>query len=214
MELPPTCACCCLLPGVSSSVSPLLCHLTRDFQGPVKKIFFFHNSPFDVCMLICGIALIPFLASLLRPPSSSSSSCSSGCLWRWVMTAWFSRPRPQLPACLPACRWVEASGAHQERTSGQNTIRAQKTRALVASVGIFIWVFFFLLGPKKVRACVFVFLTHTHTDFLVFRHIWPTLIFTATASRRFPPPHPPSLCPWTRSCAASCSRAPSRRGVM
>lgn len=97
----------------ASPPSSLLCHLNMTFKAP-WFFFYYKNSPFDVCMLICGIALIPFQAVLLRPPSSSRSS---GCLWRWVMTAWFSRPRPQLPAYLPPCRWVEASGAHQEQTS-------------------------------------------------------------------------------------------------
>lgn len=86
-------------------------------------------TPSDMCMLISGITLIPFLlhsSTLLLPLPL--------CLWLFVMMVW----------CRP-CPWLTVCGwEHLERIknggdgwmSGQNTIWPQ-TQVLAGTVGIF-----------------------------------------------------------------------------
>lgn len=133
-------------------------------------------------MLICGIALIPFLATLLRPPSSSRSI---GCLWRWVMTAWFSRPRPQLPAyLLSAGGWKHLEHIKNGRVDKiQSEHKRQERQCGTIYISVCLFVFFFLSFQKKSVCSSRIYAVFRH---MVVSRLWPTLIFTATASKRSP----------------------------
>lgn len=108
-------------------------------------------------MLICGIALSPFLASLLHPPSSSSS-CSCR-LPVAVGNDGLVQQASSSTACLPVGGSIWSASRADEWTKHNRSTKDKSARRHCGNIYITVFFFSFLLGPKKsARVCF----SHTH----------------------------------------------------